>query len=868
VDHWCRACGHDVDGAPSTCPSCDAPLTPPEPGPTRVGRVVVLGRALRRRQAVAVADTGGFIRLAVKPDSMREITTAEFDDLPVVPLPGPVPFGAAGRLWSAAAGRHREPLDGRWSSEELTERARTVAVTDLGTRRAAALDAVVLGVEHELDRLDLTAAEIGWYRARAAAAARDADALLTHLETLPPKGYRERVPLLLRCVDLLVDDPGRSERARSVLEPFSTDLQAAALRAALSTEPGKGEYDVLQGYADLLSGLVEIDFRPVAQVLQDGGRLPALPPVASHALLAFDANQAGLDGWSLDAADVGDALDLMPGPALEALIEAGAVGRAPQGLGPGRSFLRCRLDPGSASDEELQATGHIAEQARRALRSGDRDTLVALPDDDAAVRHYRGLLAWRDGAPIDLDALRPDVIELLGQAETAASVGGEVPAAVASDPTLWPRLVGGDASLRALGSGTGPAASLGAWLGLLAVQSATLAGRWDDVLSLAEPVRREVTHPRIRDEVRNQVALAHWNLGDSRAALALLDEALAEGPRVELLVNAALVAAERDWSAAVPYLERLHQSGADADVRAAAVRWAIQLWCSAPDPDYPARLRDLVRAALQEPQDAGFFHEVVGFASRRDAGWLSGAALPTPSGEEGYLAYEKVRGAAMLPGRDETLADAIRVLGGIHRASEVPDWAREEGQSLVREAVDLVHREFGTAAGLLSTVEALVDEGLAGTADRIELSVQMGAHVACALDDDGECVSTTFEDRFLFGPAAERDRVDGDLTDAERAYLDEEITRCLVVAAQALFSHAARCEEKWVTDWNSALQQGQPFVTRSRILDQLAVWPPRLRRYADVLSRRDLDEKRAPTLAALTATAQGMSDEIARLRRT
>ncbi len=149
-----------------------------------------------RRNGIALQEGGGLVRVLIKGDETVDMPVAEFDLAGLVDVPGPRVGGAAGRLWRAQ--RASQALDAKWNSGTVMSTAQLHATASMGARRAAALDAMVLGAHDLLPALGLTQGEIAWYRAWVAASTGDTATTLGWLERLPAHGYRPRVTLFSR----------------------------------------------------------------------------------------------------------------------------------------------------------------------------------------------------------------------------------------------------------------------------------------------------------------------------------------------------------------------------------------------------------------------------------------------------------------------------------------------------------------------------------------------------------------------------------------------------------------------------------------------------------------------------------------------
>jgi hypothetical protein len=535
---WCRACGASANWGDSRCGRCGVPLEPPDPGAPRVGQVIsVKGKMMLRRNGIALQEGGGLVRVLIKGDETVDMPVAEFDLAGPVDVPGPRVGGAAGRLWRAQ--RASQAFDAKWNSGTVMSTAQLHATASMGARRAAALDAMVLGAHDLLPALGLTQGEIAWYRAWVAAGAGDTATTLGWLERLPAHGYRPRVTLLLsRAADLL-KDAVLGARAVAQLAAFAAaDLDARALYAVLARP----------GTADLIGPLVAF---AVATEGADG-RLaewasaitatarPALPfPGGLLVASALDCYLRFRDGAECTAKV--DVLRWLPVPLLDEMIDKGAVPRELAGQ-PGwpagsRAYVVSRLAPGEAGLDDLAAAGFTAELARRHYLSGDTAALDALPAGNEAVRHYRALAAWQSGAgQPSLDGLRPGARRVLGEVAAAraavrAGEGAALTETVAADSTCWPLLWQSalQGALRLPGPLAGQYPRFAEWLALCGIQRLLFQSRFQDALAAGRALAARTGLEMTSDEALNMVAFAHFQLGQPGSALQTLDEAREPG---------------------------------------------------------------------------------------------------------------------------------------------------------------------------------------------------------------------------------------------------------------------------------------------------------------------------------------------------
>jgi hypothetical protein len=886
VGPWCRACGTEpASGA--QCLSCGAPLDGPDPGPARVGQVVVVPGKLMTRHAVAVSDANGVVTLMAKKDATIEMPYGQFDGLRVVTPAGPPVLGAAGRLWWANHSVRAGAVKGKWAVEAVEETAVRFALASLGARRAAAVDALALGMAGHLERLGINPHEIAWYQARAAALTGNTQLLLDWLEALPPQGYEARVWLLFMRAKSLMTDPGLRVRARSVLAPFLERMpDAYALHAALD---GAAEplVDVVSRYAPLLppGPGANASFAAVAQALKSRQRLPVLPSAPAPHLRAFDAYLAGLAGASLDSAT--SLLVPLPVTLLDELVDQGALKKLPAGpdMWPREAWahLRCRLTPGQADETELRETGFHSELARRYFLASDETGLARLPAEDPAVRHYRALLAFQANGRLD-GGLRPparQLLELLEGLRGQAGMRREAPEAVAADASCWPLIreqaLRGDIDLSEDLRARYP--EFDAWLRLCVLQSLVFAGRWEDVRDAGRQLMATARLEKTRDEALNMVAFALWQLGRTDEALRLLEEALDGQFTTGLVVNAALVAGDQGCLPAFRFLAQALRLASDPRVRQGALGRAIALWLGDDAvPDFPEPLRLMVRDGLNGPQVDDVFHAVLlRLCAIQDREWLSDTTTVqvTNPVQGAALRYFRVRARVLSERHSESFVDVAAVLVDLWKAAPPrPDWVARERTWLVELLQDVVHSPFGEAFGVAPVIDTLVAGGALDLIDEIILSAQAGAHVAKKLDDDDAEISPDAERRFIH-ETIRKFRARRSELGALQEGVAEELGRCVCVAA---FSVAAAAE-RYVNDlfgpqWDAIIDQlnYQPQLRWSmadrqrRLLDQVDAYVARCRAYLQSMDGLPLNETGQKWRSMIVSSVHNWSTESSRLR--
>ncbi|WP_344077110.1 hypothetical protein [Luedemannella helvata] len=845
-----------------------------------------MGKRLLPKTGVVVDERPDAVSVLGKGGTVTLVPPAQLDAFPQVIVPSPPVFGAAGRLWAVSLARQSGAVKGGWAVDTVDAAAMTWASSSLGARRAAALDLIALGLGTRAAELQLSASELTWYRSWHAAAAGDLHTLVSCLESLPPDGYAARVLLLARLAAPLQADPALAQRACVLLRPFvATSTDAEALHAALRNAPAANTIELTQSFAGLVEragAMAAGTLTAVPSAISGSQRLPALPPIPVPALRSLDAYLAGMAGMSLNAAV--PFLAALPAELLDELIDRGALTRLPAGGGPLpaslTAYVRARTEPGSASVEELQAIGFTAERARRAFLAGDDATLRELPADDPDARHYRALREFvRTGHITDPDALRPDARAVLQLVERLREEPGEIPDEIAADASCWPLLrdpaLRGDLVIGAEQRAKYP--ELGAWIDLCQLQRLVFEARWGEVIAAGRRLVHTTRLERVSDEAQNMVAYAEWQQGSAGEALRVLNEALSGQFTNGLVVNAALVAAEQGCLPALPYLTQAMRLATDPRVRQGAVSRAVSLWLADDTvPDYPEPLALLVREALAQPQaDDDFYATILNVLAAHDHDWLAkGTLRPHEATQQDALRYFITKARMITDGYDDQIEDVARVLANLWKATPHPPWLERERTWIAGLLMEVVHTEFGKAAGVAGTIDVLIDGGVLTLKEELVLGIQAGAHVCFRISDDGNEIAEHAEQQLIFERARRFRARQGELTDAERTYVAGETARCVCMAMLAFAISAERAWQAFAEQWDQLVQrerwdhQNRYAIVQleRRALDEFERYIVRCRAYLNALRDFTLDEPLVEQRDLVAARANEWATETARLR--
>ncbi|GGN18359.1 hypothetical protein FHR83_004103 [Actinoplanes campanulatus] len=869
---WCRACGTTAGDGAGNCAECGVDLAAPAAGDTRIGQVVVLPGLFLTRTGIVVAATGDTLSVLGKGDQPNSVGAAEFARMRPVDVPGPAVIGEAGRLWAASHAAGTGAVKASWNDARLKTYADDLAGRDLGRRRAAAADAIALGRQFWLPQAKLTETELCWYQARQAALRGDLGQMMAWLAKLPTGRYAVRIPLLLSHTAGLLADTGLAAHAAAQLTPFEdTHPDARALRHLLDPDAGADLIHLTVAYA-ATSGVPKAV--AAAERIRDRRRIP-IEPHAGPNTRALDAYFAGLNGTNLD--QYAGLLTELPEALLDDLVDAHALTKVDADGTARGAYLRCRLHPGRVTPDELAAAGFTAEQARRHYLARDTDALDALDGADPAVGHYRALLAFvRDRDRGQADDLWPQTRALVDLIDG----GGEVPEQLAADRSAWPLLR--DAALQ--GRITVPEhvsaahPDFAAWYGLCRLTRLVYDGDWEGTVRLARAIGRATRGGPLADEVASLVAYAKWQLGDHDGALAALDTGPAARFRAGLTLNASVIAAEKGSAAAQEPLARLAREAPDQRLRNGALIKALGLWI-ADDAvtEYPPELAALVHGRLADRiDDDDFFLDLLKFSANNDASWVAAtpAIRATGGNQADMVRYFQTRCRILEEHRPETFSDLAEVLSQIWRRDPRPEWQARERDWFADLLLDLVHRDFGEAAGLAGVIEILLDGGVLEPRERLILSMQAGGHLAMGLGDDQD-LRPESEKRFLFDPAYEFLRVRDEFPEPVREALAEELGRCLGVAAFAVGNAMSRAVDNLGDQYNEIVERRSwdrsNDYSLSRIqlelLDHMQTVVDRMRAYQVLLVQFPLDGPMNEIPDMLRGQADALAGQIDMLRR-
>lgn len=732
-----------------------------------------------------IGDPHSAVLILDRGDTPVAVPVDRFDRLPEVTLPVPAVTSAAGRLWAAVRARAAGAFRARWSDAAVDSAAVDAATISLGTRRAAALDLVTLGLAPRPE-LGLSRFETAWYQARGAAFDPKGDpaTLIRLLRELPAGGYPDRVRLLMPWLaDLCADNRLRGS-ASELVEPFAHhDTDARAVLAALTPSPHRDIEGILSAYVTTAGTEAEA---AVVRRIVDGGPLP----------------------------------DGAYGPALTTLHRHAVA------------LANCRDDPGAATEGDLRTVGFVAERARRAYLAGDRVALgldpaasdagrealpvarsealpvarsETLPEDHEAVRHYRALLAFLTGEPFERRDLRSTARAVISQLDDPATAGAEV----AADPSAWPKLwraategtLAVDAALAAEGALAAvgaPAADeriraeypgFGHWLDLGAVYRSLREGHWAGASAAADVIASESDVLPLRAEALNLAAYGQWQLGRSDEALKRLDEAIAVHPTEGVAVNAALVA---EGAAVLPYLARVMGLTPSPAVRTGALTRAIDLWtagmCGA---GYPPALAAMVRGGLAVPQDDDDLHRtLLTLSFRNDRPWLATADALVSTGplQERTGRYVQRRAAYETRPSKVTLRAVTVALIGVWRLHPRPAWANAELTWLCDTVERLLDAPFDSATNPVPAVETLLGTEVLDLAPSLILSVRAGAHLARAAERRGRSLPAETERKLVLDPVRTYRMRRDDLDEQDRKAVSAALAAGLEAATGAIVS--------------------------------------------------------------------------------
>ena len=799
---WCRACGEAAAGNVLYCGSCGAATAQPRLGESRVGLVYeVRGRlGLGRKLGVCVKDDEDAVQLHVssKEKALSRVTTEA--------LPDPDPsvstdLSPTMRLVCAS----RLPLGDRKSEWDLDLVLAKAAdcLGDLPTRRRVHDEALVLGWTDVADWVGLSQTERAWRAAHMAAAAGDVVSMRSHLAALPPRGYPDRVGLLLPFADRVSSDP---ESWQALLSDWCREgLDGAAELRDLCF--GTWEAGLQSGLALLPEDRVLKDrWQAVSEEMKAGGPLTHPAESGCSSWSAAVAYQRGVTRRSLDA-ELSSVLALDEA-LLDDLVDAGALGEVDlveQQSGSGRDLVLARLAPIRLDDDQLKDVGHHAELARRYMLRGDRSGLLTLPETPD-VAHYLALLVFKSDGVLDGDRLRPGVREhlLMPERVLAAVKAGEtrvLPPQLVEDPTVWSLFadVARSGALRAGADESARSRLLEQWIDLQRllglVWEGELAQAADDGVRLAE----RSTDERTQDEALNLAAFALDQLGRSDEAVRLLEQALEGSYTQHLLINTSIAASHADPAMASTLFARIVREAPNPELRLAALRRALEVW-SQTDLKFPAALETPLRSVLAQDltlDDLAFYG---GVAVVNTPEILVSTSSRTGEPND-LLRLLKARARFQCQetyGSDDLARDFVAVFRSVGR----PEWFDDQWNSLVRLVRNSVLVDLGEAIGSAQFIDAVIETApeLFTLEDRLVLAALAGGHLAAALDADDSYLAEGAMQKFFVVPIEEflvaRHKLDPGIADM----IAENFSRCFFVA---ILGFLTNCRNELAAEYNA-----------------------------------------------------------------
>jgi len=850
-------------------------------------------------KSLVLADAGASLVVLVPGDAPVEMASATVDGYKKVDFERPALRGGAGRLWAAQLAKNNGHLRAKWADQPVEEAAWALATADIGSRRAAALDALTLGRDDLADALGLSASELAWLRAYMAACTRDTATLLDALERLPENGYSARVSFLIARAADLTGDPRLGKRAADQVRPFAEwVLDAKALLTVLDPDGITRARDLVQGYATRVAAAapdtgVALTTAPATWISE--AQAPPEPPGpdSPQTVRALATYLAGRDGVNADGASA--LLGAVPLVLIDELVDAGTLtaASAEQSAWPAEhaAYLRCRLDPVNAQASDIAGAEFVAEQARRCYLAEDAAALASLPDT-ADVRHFRALAAWRRAGTVsatEREHLRLPVLAVLTEVEELRESlkqgrldtprGLET---LAADPTLWP-LFAAEARSGALTLPHGDRERFphfADWLDLHRIVNLVHTHRWREAAKGGDILAGRASSGRVRAEAGSLAAFAEAQQGDSSSALRRLDQAIATHRSDGLLVNAVVVARDRGSLAALPYLARLAGEDADPALREEAVKAATGQWLADnTTQDYPPALADMVHAALGRPRGDDELRTLLMMSATFDAAWMAKARkIATNSPGQRVMAdFYQTNARVTTPGYDTSLADLAKVLGGLLTATPVPAWAEDESRLFTNMLNEGVHCDFGDAVHLVPPINELLKAGVLNPVQRLILAAQAGGHLAAHFGKEGDTISPAVEKTLFFDPCtAYRAGEPKDASEELREDVGRELARCLLIGAAALIDETQAAFDVASDRWDQLVRvrsitarAGQPpFQQMQReLLNDLGARITRLRAYEKHVADLPKEDRMEDLSRQLTKAIAGWASEIVRLRR-
>lgn len=889
---WCRSCGSFGLAQSGNCPSCGVGLDTFDVGEDRIGQVVSVKSGLIHRPAICMAAESEEVVLVSKGAEVHTMSTSTFDQMDKMAISDRPVESAPGRLLLAARASEEGNVKAKWDANHVRAAALECARATLGSRRAAAVDWLRIGAEGEVGELGLTATEVAWIEAHLAAEDGDAPAAVTMLEPLPADKYLAKVGVLISLTTEIVQNPELQARAVALARPFADiDFEARSFVGALDSSEVNGRLDVALEMVQAVKGQESEAMAELTRLINgiatndlsrpnNPGGLPITMALAVYSDAMAGTNVDACAAW----------LRPLTMPQYDDLIAAGALTASGIASCPVEGsdlwYLQGRTDPSPLSDDELCGVGAHAEHARRLFEVGDTASLARLATDFEEARHYEALLRVCSGDGGTDERLRPDVSELLDQVNEfrlrlAQDSSGDIPDAILADPTCW-RFLRSEARngrITLHGEQRSRTPLFASWLDLYELQACVFANDWTKVRDLAEDLIQHNEEEQFRDEVLNLAAYAQFQLGNDRAALKMLTEAL-EGEHTEpLIVNASIVAANLGSEEAAKFLAWIYDESPNPEVGLTALLKGVDVWLADDESvALPDSIRKSIRNALCRPLSDDAMLRLFRIESMQDRDWLAeGPVIATMTENQSDLVSFYVATARLLsPEHSATLDDVARVLIEAKGRSTVAAWVDREFSTLLGSVMDQVHVPFGEAVYLTSAITLLLESGVLDFTHSIILAAQAGAHLSVALKDDDNMVSDEAENRFLVRPL-ERFFSDRESQDeVVRSAVEDELSRCLVISAYSMGIVTRKESGQFDDAWNALVArervdlQNRAAILRQEatILNQFAATVDRLSNFRTRIRRLKFDEPSRDMFKDLESDIDNWKAEIHRLRAT
>jgi hypothetical protein len=835
---WCRSCGSFGFEETERCPKCQIGLTPFDYGPDRVGLVVSVKSGLLHRPAICISFDSDEATLLSKGSELQQMGIEAFDQVEKIVTDDLMIQSAPGRLLQVVRASEEGDLKAKWDNDVIRDAAMNYAKSSLGCTRAAAFDWLKIGADTEARELGLTESEITWYEAHLSTQDDDASDAFVGMESLPADGYFAKVGLLLELMSHIVQSAELQSRSVALVRPFvDLSVVARALVAAFDDSSDDSRLAVAQDFTQSIKeGLPEGTelIRLIECVATNELERPTNPGELPLAM-ARSVYLEGIRGSNID--NVTSWLRPLTLAQFDDLIDAGSmtsvgVSSSPT-VGNDLSYLRARTDPSLMSNDELREVKSLTELARRMFESADIAGLIALAPETEIAAHFEALLKVCDVDGGSDDRLRPEASDLLNEVNEfrtriAQNPSGEIPDPILADPTCWRFLRAEARSGRIVLDPEQRKRSplFASWLDLYEMQACVFANDWTKVRDLADDLLKNSADEHFRDEVLNLAAYAQYQLGNDRAALKMLTEALENDHTESLIVNASIVAASLGSEEAAKFLAWIYDESSNPEVGLKALLKGVDVWLAdetsvaLPDP-----ITKSIRNALSRPLPDDAMLELLRVSSGQDREWLAGA--PTIStmteNQSDLVSYWVATAQMMSPEHSGTLNEVTSTLISAKKKALVAPWVDREFSKLLDSISQMIHVPFGEAVYVTDTIKLLLASDLLSMATYVIFAVQAGTHLSAKFKDEGNTLSNEAEQLFLIRPL-ERFVAECDtLNESTRDDVEAELSRCQILSAFSMGLVASAETNQFAKAWdNLVARERVDFQNRSSILGQEA----------------------------------------------